>query len=55
MQFLQFLTYEYLVQQLLAKTGKTRAEMPAMYAVLFGASSGLAVSTVALAALLKLF
>ncbi|CEH13683.1 mitochondrial carrier [Ceraceosorus bombacis] len=38
-----FLTYEYLVQQLLAKTGKTRSEMPAIYAVLFGASSGLAV------------
>jgi solute carrier family 25 carnitine/acylcarnitine transporter 20/29 len=31
------------VQQLLAKTGKTRSEMPSMYAVLFGATSGLAV------------
>jgi hypothetical protein len=35
-----FSPYEALVQQVLKSSGKTRSELPTMYAMLFGASAG---------------
>lgn len=39
-----FLTYEFLVQAQLQRSGKERGDLPSSMAMLFGASAGVAVS-----------